>query len=99
MSVLRIPLRACHEAPRCFQYHVQVVVAGVVVTKALFWAELVTVFGLLVTDLGPGCYDHFNYDHLDVVPMLEPSNARQACQTSNMVHSDPVRKLRAAPVA
>ena len=52
-----------------YQSRVQVVVAGVVVTKALFWAESVTVFGLLVTDFGPGCYDHFNYDHLDVVPI------------------------------
>ena len=51
------------------RYHVQVVVAGVVVAKALFWTDIVTVFGLLATDLGPGCYDHFNYDHLDVVPI------------------------------
>ena len=28
----------------------------------------VTVLGLLATDFGPGCYDHFNHDHLDVVP-------------------------------
>ena len=38
-----------------------------VVTRALFWTDLVTVFGLSVTDFGPGFYDHFNYDHLDVV--------------------------------
>ena len=49
------------------QYHVQVVVAGVVVTEALFWAELVTVFGSLVTDFGPGYYDHLNYNHLSAV--------------------------------
>ena len=35
------------------QYHVQVVVAGVVVIKALFWTDIVTVFGLLATDFGP----------------------------------------------
>ena len=58
----------------CSQHHVQVVVAGVVVTKALFWTDIVTVFGLLATDLGPGCYDHFNYDHLDVVPMFPRNN-------------------------
>ena len=49
------------------QYHVQVVVAGVVVTKALFWTDFVPVFGLLVTDFGPGCYDHLNYNHLSAV--------------------------------
>ena len=49
------------------QYHVQVVVAGVVVTKALFGIDIVTVFGLLVTDFGPGCYDHLNYNHLSAV--------------------------------
>ena len=49
------------------QYHVQVVVAGLVVTKALFWTDIVTVFGLLVTDFGPGCYDHLNYNHLSAV--------------------------------
>ena len=67
--------RACKYCGCLFQrrtnksrYHVQVVVAGVVVAKAPFWIDIVTVFGLLATDLGPGCYDHFNYDHLDVVP-------------------------------
>ena len=49
------------------QYHVQVVVAGVVVTKALFWTSIVTVFGFSVTDFGPGCYDHLNYNHLSAV--------------------------------
>ena len=38
-----------------------------VVTKALFWTDIVTVFGLLVTDFGPGCYDHLNYNHLSAV--------------------------------
>ena len=50
-----------------FQYHVQVVVAGVVVTKALCWTDLVPVFGILLTDFGPGCYDHLNYNHLSAV--------------------------------
>ena len=58
---------SCHDYDAA-RYNVQVVVAGVVVAKALFWTDIVTVFGLLATDLGPGCYDHFNYDHLDVVP-------------------------------
>ena len=35
------------------QNKVQVVVAGVVVTKALFWTDIVTVVGLLATDFGP----------------------------------------------
>ena len=35
------------------QYHVQVVVAGVVVTKAPSRTDLLTGFGLLVTDFGP----------------------------------------------
>ena len=46
------------------QNHIQVVVAGVVVTKALFWTDLVSVFGLFVTDLAQSDYDHFSYDHL-----------------------------------
>ena len=50
------------------QYHVQVVVAEVVVTKALFWTDLVTVFGLFVTDLAQSDYDHFSYDHLYTAP-------------------------------
>ena len=54
------------------QYHVQVVVAGVVVTKAHFWTDIVTVFGLLVTDFGPGCYDHLNYNHLSSVHINIP---------------------------
>ena len=44
--------------------HVRVVVAGVVVTKALFWTDIETVVCLLVTDFGPSCYDHLNYNHL-----------------------------------
>ena len=50
------------------QYHVQVVVAGVVVTKTLFWTDLVTVFGLFVTDFAQSDYDHFSYDHLYAAP-------------------------------
>ena len=57
----------CRGATSVDQCHVQVVVAGVVVTKALFWTDIVTVFGLLVTDFGPGCYDHLNYNHLSAV--------------------------------
>ena len=38
-----------------------------VVTKTLFWTDTVIVFGLLVTDFGPGCYDHLNYNHLSAV--------------------------------
>ena len=53
------------------QYHVQVVVAGVVVTKALLWTDIVTVFGLLVTDFGPGHYDHLNNNHLSAVLIHE----------------------------
>ena len=53
--------------PGIYQYDVQVVVAGVVVTKALFWTDIVIVFGLLVTDFGPGCYDHLNHNHLSAV--------------------------------
>ena len=47
-----------------FQYHIQVVVAGVVVTTELSWTDLVTVFGLFVTDFAQSDYDHFSYDHL-----------------------------------
>ena len=50
------------------QYHVQVVVAGMVVTKALCWPDLVPVFGLLVTDFVQSDYDHFGYDHLYAAP-------------------------------
>ena len=57
------------------RYHVQVVVAGVVVAKALFWTDIVTVFGLLATDFGPGCYDHLNYNHLSAVLTPERSLA------------------------
>ena len=49
------------------QYHVRVAVAGVVVIKTFFWTTIVTVVGLLVTDFGPGCYDHLNYNHLSAV--------------------------------
>ena len=50
------------------QYHIHVVVAGVVVTKALsFLNSLVADFGLLVV-LAEFYDDHFSYDHLYVVP-------------------------------
>ena len=35
-----------------------------VVSKALFWTDLVNVFGLFVTDVAQSDYDHFSYDHL-----------------------------------
>ena len=50
------------------QCHAEVVVAGVVVAEALFWTDIVTVFGLFVTDFAQSDYDHFSYDHLCVVP-------------------------------
>ena len=51
-----------------FQCRAEVVVAGVVVAKALFWIDIVTVFGLFVTDFAQSDYDHFSYDHLCIVP-------------------------------
>ena len=53
-------------SPQC---RAEVVVAGVVVAKALFWTDIVTVFGLFVTDFAQSDYDHFSYDHLCVVPI------------------------------
>ena len=60
--IIVLHLSFCGEETTCYktQYHIQVVVAGVVVTKVLFWTDTVTVLRLLVTDVGPGCYDHFN---------------------------------------
>ena len=39
-----------------------------VVTKALFWTDLVTVFCLFVTHFAQSDYDHFSYDHLYAAP-------------------------------
>ena len=50
-----------------FRVRAEVVVAGVVTAKALFWTDIVTVVGLFVTDFAQSDYDHFSYDHLCVV--------------------------------
>ena len=61
------------------QYHIQVVVAGVVVTTELSWTDLVTVFGLFVTDFAQSDYDHFSYDHL-YAALIRAQTIRQGYQ-------------------
>ena len=69
--ILYISFRADKKKKRArpieFQCLAEVVVAGVVVAKALFWTDIVTVFGLLVTDFAQSDYDHFSYC---VVPQI-----------------------------
>ena len=48
-----------------YQYHIQVVVARLVVTEARFGTELLTDLGSLALMLVRFRYDHFNYDRLD----------------------------------
>ena len=71
LLLLLAPIERFAHAPALQAYvhqcRAEVVVAGVVVTKALFWTDIVTVFGLFVTDFAQSDYDHLDYNHLSAV--------------------------------